>query len=308
MCVKPHTVAEAETFHTIDDLTRRMLAGETTAQVYLERGRAHKQIAQLDDAIHDLTHALEGHPPLTLEEQAMAYNLRGLAHRRLAHYTTAIADLTRSVELRPDYAPLWADRGWAYTCGGLPEQALPDFARCFALHPYFLGFIYRGLTYFILGNYSAALADYDRVIELYPDEIAFNAYMNRAILRLLVHQDTYGAEADLNIAVERNPDAIRPSPRPHAYRGLTRALQGRLAEALADLETGQALGEDLMLPLARGYVYHRLGQFRAVQGELLGFLRQARAQGLSDHHGLRVVARFMENPVAIIPELLPLVA
>lgn len=308
MCVKPHTVAEAETLHSLEELTARLQAGETTAQVYLERGRAYKQIAQLDDAIHDLTHALKADPPLTLDEQAMAYNLRGLAHRRLAQYTTAIADLTRSVELRPDHAPLWADRGWAYTCGGLPEQALPDFARCLALHPYFLAFIYRGLTYFIMGNHPAALADYDRVIELYPNEIAFNAYLNRAILRLLVHQDTYGAEADLNIAVQRNPDAIRPGPRPHAYRGLTRALQGRLTEALADLDAGQVLGDDLMLPLARGYVFHRQGQLQGVQAEMLSFLRHSQAQGITAHTGLRIAARFIENPVSVIPELLPLVA
>jgi tetratricopeptide (TPR) repeat protein len=308
MCVKPHTPAEAETFHRIEELTARLEAGETAAQIYLERGRAYKQVAHLAEAIDDLTHALDARPPLSLDEQAMAYNLRGLAHRRLAHYTSAIADLTRSVELRPDHAPFWADRGWAYTCGGLPEQALPDFARCFKLHPYFLGFIYRGLTYFLLGNYRAALADYDRVIELYPNEIAFNSYLNRAILRLLVHQDAAEAEADLNIAVQRTPDAIRPDPRPHAYRGLARALQGRLAEAWADLEAGQALGDDLMIPLARGYIHHRRGEPQAMQDEMITFLRQSRTEGMTTEHSLHIVARFMENPVSVIPDLLPLVA
>ncbi len=308
MCVKPQTAAEAATFNSIEELTARLTAGETTSQVYLARGRAYKQVAYLTEAIDDLTAALETAPPLAIEDQALAYNLRGLAYRRLAQYPAGIADTSRAVELQPDYAPLWADRGWAHTCGGFPEQGLADFAHSLELYPYFLTYIYRGITHFVMGNYQASLADYDRVIELYPQEIAFNSYLNRAILRLMIHGDTRGAKADLDIAIQRNPDAIRPSPRPHTYRGLVHALEGRTAEALADLETGAHLGDDLAIPLVRGYIHHKIGEPQAMSREVRNFLDCSQEQGMTVDHSLQIVASFMANPVSALPSLLPLVA
>ncbi|GAB4579340.1 MAG: hypothetical protein Fur0022_20780 [Anaerolineales bacterium] len=308
MCVKPHSNSETATLRSIEMLTTRIAGGAPTSQDYLERGRAYKQVARLHEAIADLTRALETAPPLPLEDQAMAYNLRGMAYRRLGNYPAAIADTTRSVELNPGLASLWADRGWALTCGGQPKQAMRDFAHAIELYPYFLAYIYRGVAHFIMGNYPAALADYDRVIELYPTQIAYNSYLNRAILRLLVHGDTHGAEADLDVAIARNPDAIKPSPRPYAYRGLVRALQGRAAEALADLAVGEHLGNDLMTPLARGYARCRQGESQAMREEVTRFLDNARAEGLTVEYGLQIAGRFMTNPLSAIPSLLPLVA
>jgi tetratricopeptide (TPR) repeat protein len=308
MCVKPQTPAEAETYRIIERTTARLQAGETTPHIYLERGRAYKQVAHLEEAIADLTCALEGRPSLALEDRALAFNLRGMAYRRLGQYAQAIADTSRSVELQPTYAPYWADRGWARTCGGLAEQALPDFARCIELHPYFLAYIYRGITHFVMGNYPAALADYDQVIQLYPGDIAFNSYLNRAILRLMVHGDTRGAEADLDIAIERNPDAIHPSPRPYTYRGLARALEGRTVEALADLETGQQLGDDLMIHLARGYIHYCNGEEQALQRELACFIHHSQQMGWDMGANLQAAAGFIRNPVSAIPRLIPLIA
>ncbi len=308
MCVRPNSNSETETLNSIEVLTTRIVTGQPTSQDYLERGRAYKQVARLHEAIADLTHALETAPLLAVEDQAMAYNLRGMAYRRVGDFPAAIADTTRSVALNPGLASLWADRGWALTCGGQPEQAMSDFAHALELYPYFLAYIYRGVAHFILGNYPAALADYDHVIELYPNEIAYNSYLNRAILRLLVHGDTDGAEADLNVAIARNPDAIKPGPRPYIYRGLVRAMQGRPVEALADLATGEHLGGDLMTPLARGYARSRHGEPHAMKEEMLRFMEKARTHGLATDYGLQIAGRFMNNPISAIPGLLPLVA
>jgi len=308
MCVKPHTSAEAETYHSIEHLTGRIDAGETSAQVYFQRGRAYKQIAYLSEAIADLTRALEGAPQLSREDQAIAYDLRGMAHRRLGNFSDAISDGTRALQLDPNQAPFWADRGWAYSAFGQMDLAMADFEHCLDLHPYFLAFIYRGMTHFVMGNHQAALDDYNQVIDLYPNDIAFNSYLNRAILRLLVHRDCSGAEADLNVAVVRNPDAVKPSPRPHAYRGLVRALQGRMDEALADLEAGQAFGNDLMFPLARGYVLQQRGNSVAVQEEMMEFMHQSSENGMEVGYSLRILSGFLENPLSVIPQLIPLVA
>ncbi len=308
MCVKPQSPEEAQTLARIEQLTAVIAAGGGTGWVYLSRGQAHTQVARMNEAVVDLTCALLANPPLPEGARSTAYNLRGIVYRRLGQFAEAIADATSSLELRPDYAPFWADRGWAYTGNAQPERALCDFARSLELYPYFLAYVYRGAVHFGLGNFAAALADYDQVIELYGEQIAFNSYMNRGIIRLVLNQDYRGAAADLDIAVQRLPGAFQPSSRPHAYRGLVRALQGRHAEALADLEAGQAQGSDPMIPLVRGLIFLDQRDQQALRHELVRFVIQESETGRTASQSLSLAARFLDRPVSVIPELMPLLA
>lgn len=308
MCVKPNSTAEAETIAKIQAISQSMAHGELGATLFFERGRARKQVKQLEEAVHDLTHALESHPPLAEREQAIAYNLRGICYRRLERYPEALADADRSLELRPEYSPFWADRGWAYVCAGQAERGIEDLNRALELHPYFLAFVYRGAAYFDLGDFTAALADYDRVIELYPANLSYSPYLNRGILRLIQGYTPAQAEADFDISVERLPDAVTPNPRPYAYRGLVRAMQGRYGEALADLHLAEKQGPDPMIPLARSLVYERENNPHGVKDELLALTKLAHSHQRPVGPLLQAAARFFTQPVSIIPGLTPLVA
>jgi len=308
MCVKPNSTAEAHTLEQIHAISQSMAAGELSADLFFARGRARKQVKQLEEAVHDLTHALESHPPLAEREQAIAYNLRGICYRRLERYPEAIADADRSLELRPAYSPFWADRGWAYVCAGQAERGIEDLNRALELHPYFLAFVYRGAAYFDLGDFAAALADYDRVIELYADNLSYSPYLNRGILRLIQGYTPAEAEADFDVSVARLPDAVTPNPRPYAYRGLVRAMQGRYAEALADLRLAEAQGPDPMIPLARSLVYARENNRLGVKDEMLALTNLAQANQRPVGPLLQAAAHFFTNPVSILPGLTPLVA
>ncbi len=306
MCVKPRSPAELECFAKIEMLTSQ-LDTETTSHLYLERAHQYKQVVHLNEAIADLTVALETEPPLSSDEQAEAYNLRGICYRRLARFTESIADASASLKLRPNFASYWADRGWAYTCGGLPEQGLKDLERSLALEPYFLAMIYCGLTHFVLGDYQAALADYDQVITLYGQNIAFSSFLNRALLRLMLQFDPSEIEADLDVAAQRVHDSFQPNGRPYAYRALVKAMQGRLAEAEADLHESEHLGGDAVVPLVRGWIDQHHSQPAALRTEIANFVFEiCPVIGLSTESGLQVAARFLADPASALPTLMPL--
>ncbi|MBL8045612.1 MAG: tetratricopeptide repeat protein [Anaerolineales bacterium] len=308
MCVKPNTPAEADTLEQIRAISQSMAQGALGADLFFARGRARKQVKHLEEAVHDLTHALESTPPLAEREQAIAYNLRGICYRRLERYPEAIADADQSLELRPEYSPFWADRGWAYVCAGQTERGIEDLNRALELHPYFLAFVYRGAAYFDLGNFTAALADYDRVIELYAENISYSPFLNRGILRLILGYTPTAAEADFDISVARLPDAVTPNPRPYAYRGLVRAMQGRYTEALADLQLAEKQGADPMIPLARSLVYARENNPPGVKAEMLALTQLAQSHQRPVGPLLHAAAHFFTNPVSILPGLTPLVA
>jgi tetratricopeptide (TPR) repeat protein len=306
MCVKPRSQNELDCLAKIETLTARIEAGEVLSTLYLERAHQYKQVAHLDEAIADLTTALEIDPPLTVVEQADAYNLRGIAYRRQARFTEAIVDATTSIRLMPERASYWADRGWACVCGGLTEQGMKDLNHSLEMEPYFLAMIYRGIAQFIQGNYNAALADYDNVIELYGDNIAYNSFLNRGVLRLMMQFDLAAIEADFDVAVQRIHDSFTPNGRPYAYRALVRAMRSNVSGAEADLHEAEHLGGDPILPLVRGWIGKSNNQPATLRAEISNFVFEiCPVIGLSTESGLQLAARFIENPGSALPSLMP---
>ncbi len=92
-------------------------------------------------------------------------------------------------------------------------------------HGYFL----RGLIRYKKQNYGAALADYDRAVELgFRDAKLFN---NRAIVRGM-DKDYRGALADLELALELNPQFVEAL----SNRGNVKAALGDQDGAVRDYE------------------------------------------------------------------------
>jgi tetratricopeptide (TPR) repeat protein len=307
MCVKPRSQNELDCFAKIETLTARIEAGEEISTLYLARAHQYKQVAHLDEAIADLTHSLAIDPPLTVEEMADAYNLRGIAYRRQARFTESIVDATTSIKLMPERASYWADRGWACVCGGLAEQGMADLNHALEMEPYFLALIYRGIAHFTQGHYNAALADYDQVISLYGNNIAYNSFLNRGVLRLMMDFDLAAIEADFDVSVQRIYDSFTPNGRPFAYRALVRAMRGHLPEAEADLHEAEHLGGDPILPLVRGWIGKSNNQPAALRSEIANFVFEiCPVIGLSTDRGLQLAARFIENPGSALPSFMPL--
>ena len=121
------------------------------------------------------------------------------------NYTAAVTNFTRVVELNPRYADAYCYRGmsrwWLRDYSG----AVADYDKAIALNPNCGGYYCnRGQAKFSLKMVSEALADYDKSIEL--DHTNAQAYFNRGTLKFLSLTNYTGAVADFSKAIEMHSD------------------------------------------------------------------------------------------------------
>lgn len=112
---------------------------------------------------------------------AEAHALRGDHYRRLSQYDNAVADLTRALELDDQDAFARSRRGSAYARRGSPGDAQSDFSALLAKTPTTArDFEARGEAYWTNNNLEAAIEAYTKAIELDPTNAL--AYAGRAMV------------------------------------------------------------------------------------------------------------------------------
>ena len=124
---------------------------------------------------------------------------RGLAKRKNSDNKGAVEDYTRSISLKKDYKT-YANRAVAYLALGNKESAYDDLEECLKLNPkddIALG--NRGRLKIEKGEYSESIIDFDKAIEIYPEN-AFNFHC-RAFAKYKIN-DQQGAQEDWNIAAD----------------------------------------------------------------------------------------------------------
>jgi tetratricopeptide (TPR) repeat protein len=107
------------------------------------------------------------------------YFLRGIAFTQLQRYDEAIDDLTRAVDLRPDYFRAWQNRGLAWSLKRKYDKAISDFNRAIELRPQQPS-TYRHLGNALLqaNDYDHSIEIFNKAIELEPE--SYDLYHNRA--------------------------------------------------------------------------------------------------------------------------------
>ena len=148
------------------------------------------------------------------------------------------------------------NRGLAYFDLGNYTQAIPDFNRAIEIDPRF-GEAYnnRGTAYGSLGNYTQAIADFNRAIEIHPRY--GKAYYNRGFAYGSLGKSTE-AIADFNRAIEINPGYGEA----YNNRGTAYGSLGNYTQAIADysraIEINPGYGEAYN---NRGVAYGSLGNY-----------------------------------------------
>jgi tetratricopeptide (TPR) repeat protein len=148
------------------------------------------------------------------------------------------------------------ERGANHRTNGRYEEALADFDRAIELDPEDdWAIISRGQTHRTMGRYAEALADFDRAIELEPES-------GWAIISRGETYEAMGryaeALADFDRAIELEPE----SGWAIANRGETYEAMGRYAEALADFDRAIELDpEDDWAIINRGQTYQAMGRY-----------------------------------------------
>jgi tetratricopeptide (TPR) repeat protein len=125
------------------------------AEEFNNRGFAHCQKGQYDQAISDFSKAIKANPGL-----APAYNNRGAVYLYKAQYDQAILDLSKAIEIDPRLAQAYNNRGWAYVKKWQYDRAISDFSKSTEIDPGFVeAYYHRAIVYFRLEEYDKSLSD-----------------------------------------------------------------------------------------------------------------------------------------------------
>jgi lipoprotein NlpI len=262
----------------------RLEAGDRgrVAVAYLVRGLGHNALGEPDEALADMTRAIELAPSF-----APAYAARGelLAHRR--EYEKALADLNEALRFDPADAETWHQRGDVNDILGRGDAAIADYGEAIRRNPRADYYIDRGAAFDKRRDRERAMADYDRALRLEPDNA--RAHSSRGRMRF-ERGEFADAVPDLMKAADLDPDA----PYYAIWLYLARARAGE-TDAAAELERRAAafnpeawpvpviamlLGRrdpDAILPMPGGDALRRrellceanfyIGQFHLLRGE-----------------------------------------
>ena len=254
-------VPEPGAAEQVTDLTDEIAkAAQNPAQLfdlYIERGRSRIANCDLTSALADFDRAEHAKPP-SLPFNIAFYIGRGDAHLRLEERADALADYDAALAMKltvDEEAHIRHMRGYIRTDQGEETQAIDEFTRLILLKPDFAdAYWLRAVSYENLMDYASALADYDRLAKLRPDDWTGwsqtcwgHAYWNSGLL------DGLGA---CDIALNLNPG----EPNTLDGRGFINLRLGRFAEAIADYDA--ALRQAPYLPgslFLRGVAKLRLG-------------------------------------------------
>ena len=245
----------------VSDLTDEIAKAEQNPaqlfDLYVERGRARMTNCDLTSALADFDRA-ERVKPSSLPFSTEFYIGRGDAHLRLEERDDALADydaaLTRNLKAE-DEVHVRQMRGFIRTDQGEEMLAIAEFSRVIELKPDFAdAYWLRGVSYENLNDYRSALADYDQLARLRPNDwtgwsqICWgHAYLNSGLEDGLRACDT---------ALRLNPG----DPNSLDGRGFINMRLGRLRDAIANYD--EALKREPRLPGAlylRGIAKLRLG-------------------------------------------------
>jgi tetratricopeptide (TPR) repeat protein len=121
-------------------------------------------------------------------QNSLIYNNRGSAHVDLGNLNQAISDFDRAIEINPRYDKAYYNRGNAWGQKREYDRAISDFDRAIELNPrYAAAYFNRGNALGERGRIDRAIADFDRAIELNPNNAG--AYASRGIAYLVHMRD-----------------------------------------------------------------------------------------------------------------------
>jgi tetratricopeptide (TPR) repeat protein len=173
---------------------------QTNAAFFFEVARSSFNVGRYDVALTNLTKSVELNP--TSED---AYNARGRTKWWLRDYSGAVADYDKAIALNPKCGGYYSNRGQAKFSLKMVKEALADYNKSVELDPRNAqAYFNRGtLKTVCLSNYTEAVADFTKAIELHSDPHEEDIFFWRGNAKLELN-DFAGAIADYSKSLELN--------------------------------------------------------------------------------------------------------
>lgn len=196
----------------------------TFADAYLSRGLAYSDMGYEQQAIIDLTKAIN----LNSSRIGYIYYMRGSLYKKSGDYQKAISDFSSVIDINPNSKYAYADRGYTFNTLGNYEKAIIDFSKVIEIdHQDAYAYNNRGSAYSWLGDHRMAIIDFTKSIEINPHDA--RVYNSRGIAYgALGNQEQ--AIKDFSKAIEFNPNYAET----YFNRGLIYRKSGSREAAIND--------------------------------------------------------------------------
>ena len=170
------------------------------ADPYSDRGDMWMSARSYNRAIRDYNAAL------MLQPENLAYLAqRGSAQMRSGLFSAARSDFERAIKLSPDNAALGLTLVELAIFEDKPEEAVKAASKVIKKVPtYAEAYQQRARAYTIQGKLKSAITDYDKSIELEPDNAEY--WLGRSNFRIFQRLDVVKAKADIEKAIKLDPD------------------------------------------------------------------------------------------------------
>jgi tetratricopeptide (TPR) repeat protein len=182
------------------DLDAAVKAAPSDSMIIANRGAALSQQGDLDAGWRDLEAALRLDP-----NNVLALGNRGIIREKRGEFVAARADIDRAIEIDPRPYQPWAERCWI---GGVLADQLPktitDCDQAIKLESRDPNnYNSRAFVHFRMGDFQAAIADYDKSIEGNP-KVGSSFFMRGLAKRAA--GDLAGGDADIAKGKQMEPD------------------------------------------------------------------------------------------------------
>ena len=167
----------------------RLRINSRDALAYAHRGRAWRELGELERALRDFDDALALSPlrfgwlrirgAFYEEKHAAWFRNRGALYEEMKDFDKAIRDYDEALRINPFDALTYLDRGVAWKGKKAFDKAVADYSEAIRLDPKWTDAHYnRANVYKARKEYDKAIADYSTAIRLDPKNA--DAYFNRA--------------------------------------------------------------------------------------------------------------------------------
>jgi tetratricopeptide (TPR) repeat protein len=163
------------------------------------RGAVRSAQGDMDAAMVDLEAALRLDP-----RNVLAIGNRGIIHEKRGEFAEARADMDLAISIDPTPWQPWSERCWigAVVADRLPES-LSDCNHSIELQPRDPNtYNSRGLVHFRMGQFEAAIADYD--LSIWGDPGVASSWMMRGLAKKAAGVD--GAQLDIDKGKSMDPN------------------------------------------------------------------------------------------------------
>lgn len=196
----------------------------------MKDGQAYNLEGDFPNAIQSFSKAIDLAP-----NNPEIYFMRGKVYREIGEQDKAEADFRKAVSLAPDQPGSNFELGLIQLAKNEPADAIRLFDKSLEGSPQPDAYLQRGIAEGKLGNWTEAIHNFEKVVELEPGNT--EAYYQWGIAeRELGH--TALAIAAMDAALHFDPQFAEA----YYERGLLYQKQDEAAKAKADLETAKKLG------------------------------------------------------------------